>query len=56
VHRRALVNGETGLVFYDAGGRVVWVAALEIADGVVVAVRSILNPDKLGHVSSRLPS
>jgi RNA polymerase sigma-70 factor (ECF subfamily) len=49
VYRRALVNGEPGLVFYGPEGTV-WVAALEIADGVVVAVRSILNPDKLGHV------
>jgi len=49
-HRRALVNGELGLVFYGPDGRPHWVAALEIADGVVVAVRSILNPDKLVHV------
>jgi RNA polymerase sigma-70 factor, ECF subfamily len=50
VHRPALVNGEPGLVFYDQNGNTVWVSALEIADGVVVAVRSILNPDKLEHV------
>jgi hypothetical protein len=29
------------------------VAALEIADGVVVAVRSVLNPDKLAHIPAR---
>ena len=51
VYRRAIVNGEPGLVFYGPEGTV-WVAALEIADGVVVAVRSILNPDKLGHVKA----
>ncbi len=51
-HRPALVNGDPGLVFHDAAGRAVWVAAFEIEDGVVVAVRSILNPDKLSHVSS----
>jgi RNA polymerase sigma-70 factor (ECF subfamily) len=50
VHRAALVNGDPGLVFEDAGGRVLWVAAFEIADGLVVAVRSILNPDKLAHI------
>jgi RNA polymerase sigma-70 factor, ECF subfamily len=49
-HRRALVNGEPGVVFYDADGRTVWVSALEIADGVVVAIRSVLNPDKLEHL------
>ena len=52
-HRRALVNGEPGLVFSDADGRARWVGALEIADGAVVAVRSILNPDKLAHVPTQ---
>ncbi len=52
-HRRALVNGQPGLVFSDPDGRARWVAGLEIADGVVVAVRSILNPDKLGHVAAQ---
>ena len=52
-HRTARVNGELGLVFYDQAGRALWVAALEIAEGVVVAVRSVLNPDKLAHVGSR---
>jgi RNA polymerase sigma-70 factor, ECF subfamily len=49
VHRPALVNGEPGLIFYD-GDHVHWVASLEIADGVVVAIRSVLNPDKLAHL------
>jgi RNA polymerase sigma-70 factor (ECF subfamily) len=53
VHRPALVNGEPGLVFYGPDGRAHWVAALEIAEGVVVAVRSVLNPDKLAHVPAR---
>jgi RNA polymerase sigma-70 factor, ECF subfamily len=51
VHRPALVNGEPGLIFYE-GDRVHWVAAFEIADGVVVAIRSGLNPDKLAHLRS----
>jgi RNA polymerase sigma-70 factor, ECF subfamily len=50
-HRPALVNGDPGVVFSDRDGRTVWVSALEIADGVVVAVRSILNPDKLEHLA-----
>jgi RNA polymerase sigma-70 factor (ECF subfamily) len=49
VHRPALVNGEPGLIFY-VGDQVHWVASLEIADGVVVAIRSVLNPDKLAHL------
>ena len=53
VHRPAVVNGDPGIVFYDAEGRAIWVAALDIAEGVVVAVRSVLNPDKLTHVPGR---
>jgi RNA polymerase sigma-70 factor, ECF subfamily len=49
-HRPARVNGERGLVFYDVDGHALWVAALEVAEGVVVAVRSVLNPDKLAHI------
>src|SRR5262249_11781099 len=49
-HRPAFVNGEPGLVFYGLDGRPVWVAAVQIADGLVVAIRSILNPDKLAHL------
>ena len=50
VHHAALVNGDPGLVFRSADGRAVWVASIEVYDGVVVAVRSVLNPDKLGHL------
>ncbi len=49
-HRAALVNGEPGIVFSDADGRIVWVSALEISGGVVIALRSVLNPDKHGHL------
>jgi RNA polymerase sigma-70 factor (ECF subfamily) len=49
-YRAADVNGEPGLVFYRPDGKALWVAELEIADGVVVAVRSVLNPDKLAHL------
>jgi RNA polymerase sigma-70 factor (TIGR02957 family) len=46
----ALVNGQPGAVAYDAQGRVVSVFALDIADGLVQAVRSVVNPDKLQHL------
>ncbi len=46
----ALVNGQPGVVAYDAEGRVVGVFALDIADGLVQAVRSVVNPDKLQHL------
>jgi RNA polymerase sigma-70 factor (TIGR02957 family) len=46
----AVVNGQPGAVAYDAEGRVVSVFALDIADGLVQAVRSVVNPDKLQHL------
>jgi RNA polymerase sigma-70 factor (ECF subfamily) len=44
------VNGQPGAVIYDTEGRVVSVFALDIADGRVQAVRSVVNPDKLRHL------
>ncbi|HLK00203.1 MAG TPA: RNA polymerase sigma-70 factor [Streptosporangiaceae bacterium] len=46
----AWVNGQPGTVWYDAQGRVAAVLALDIADGAVQAVRSVVNPDKLAHL------
>jgi RNA polymerase sigma-70 factor (ECF subfamily) len=46
----AWVNGQPGAVGYDAAGRVVVVMALDIADGRVQAIRSVVNPDKLRHI------
>jgi RNA polymerase sigma-70 factor (TIGR02957 family) len=46
----AWVNGQPGAVSRDAEGRVVSVFALDIADGAVQAVRSVVNPDKLRHL------
>ena len=48
--RLAWVNGQPGAVAYDAEGRVISVFALDIADGAVQAIRSVVNPDKLGHL------
>jgi RNA polymerase sigma factor (sigma-70 family) len=58
--RLAWVNGQPGAVLYDAEGRVISVVALDIADGVVQAIHSVVNPDKLGHLGpvsdvARLP-
>ncbi len=44
------VNGQPGAVFYDADGRVVSVLVLDIADGAVQVIRSVVNPDKLHHL------
>ena len=46
----AEVNGQPGAVFVDAGGRLVNVLSLDIADGAVQMVRSVINPDKLRHL------
>lgn len=51
-HRRDTINGEPGVVFYDSDGRVAGVEVLEVADGVVVAIRTVANPDKLTHLPS----
>jgi RNA polymerase sigma factor (sigma-70 family) len=48
--RPAWINGQPGAVTYDAEGLVVSVLALEIADGQVVALQGVVNPDKLGHL------
>jgi RNA polymerase sigma-70 factor (TIGR02957 family) len=48
--RLAWVNGQPGAVFYDAAGRVASVLELDLADGMVQAIRAVVNPDKLGHV------
>jgi len=46
----AWVNGQPGAVTRDGDGRVINVFALDIADGVVQAIRSVVNPDKLHHL------
>jgi RNA polymerase sigma-70 factor (ECF subfamily) len=44
------VNGQPGAIVRTADGQIVNVLALDIADGRVVAVRSVINPDKLRHL------
>jgi len=58
--RLAWVNGQPGAVGYDSAGRVFTVFQLEVADGMVQAIRAVVNPDKLGHLGpvsdvARLP-
>jgi RNA polymerase sigma-70 factor (ECF subfamily) len=47
---RVDVNGQPGAVVRDPDGRLINVYALDIAGGHVQAVRSVINPDKLGHL------
>jgi RNA polymerase sigma factor (sigma-70 family) len=56
----ASVNGQPGAVTYDAERRVINVFVLDVAGGVVQTIRSVVNPDKLGHIgpvsdAARLP-
>jgi RNA polymerase sigma-70 factor (TIGR02957 family) len=44
------VNGTPGALLLDGEARLVGVWALEIAGGEIVALNSIVNPDKLGHL------
>ena len=58
--RLAWVNSQPGAVLYDADGRVVSVLELDVADGLVQGILSVVNPDKLGHLGpvsdmARLP-
>jgi RNA polymerase sigma-70 factor (ECF subfamily) len=51
-YRPGTVNGAPGIVYHRPDGSVAAVQELEIADGVVVAIRTVLNPDKLAHLAS----
>ena len=44
------VNGQPGAIIRDRDGRVVTAWTLDIADGRIRTIRSIVNPDKLGHL------
>jgi RNA polymerase sigma-70 factor (ECF subfamily) len=45
-----LVNGQPGYVARGPDGRLVNVLSIDVADGVVQRIHSMLNPDKLGHL------
>jgi RNA polymerase sigma-70 factor, ECF subfamily len=44
------VNGQPGAIFRDRDGKVLTTLALDILDGQIQAIRSVANPDKLGHL------
>lgn len=44
------VNGGPGALFRDGQQRVVGVWALDIAGGEITTIRSVVNPEKLGHL------
>jgi RNA polymerase sigma-70 factor (ECF subfamily) len=48
--RQTEINGQPGAMFLDPGGNLTNVFVLDIADGRVRTVRSVINPEKLRHL------
>jgi RNA polymerase sigma-70 factor (ECF subfamily) len=48
--RREEVNGQPGALFFDREGRLISVMILDVAEGQIQGVSSIVNPDKLRHL------
>jgi RNA polymerase sigma-70 factor, ECF subfamily len=48
---RVLVNGQPGQVLRRADGTVTTVIAIDVVDGRIAALRSVRNPEKLGHLT-----
>ena len=48
--RPALVNGQPGATVVDAEDKIVGVVALDVADGAVARIWSVVNPHKLRHL------
>ncbi|HET9947811.1 MAG TPA: RNA polymerase sigma factor SigJ [Longimicrobiales bacterium] len=51
---RTRVNGQPGALIRSAEGALVGVWSIDLAEGRVAAIRSIVNPDKLRHLGSTL--
>jgi len=50
VVERHQVNGQPGAIFRDRDGKVLNTWTLDILDGQIQAIRTVLNPDKLAHM------
>jgi RNA polymerase sigma-70 factor (TIGR02957 family) len=48
--RREEVNGQPGALAFDREGRLIGVTVLDIAEGQIQGVSTIVNPDKLRHL------
>jgi RNA polymerase sigma-70 factor (ECF subfamily) len=44
------VNGQPGAIFRDRNDKVVGTLTLDVLGGRIQTIRSVVNPDKLGHV------
>ncbi|MFG1670936.1 RNA polymerase sigma-70 factor [Streptomyces sp. Y7] len=47
---RREINGQEGAVYRDRDGRVLQTLVLDVLDGRIQTIRTVLNPDKLGHM------
>jgi RNA polymerase sigma-70 factor (TIGR02957 family) len=47
---RTEINGQPGALTRDSEGKLINAIVLDIAGGEIVAIRSVVNPDKLGHL------
>lgn len=44
------LNGQPGAVFRDRDGALIGTMTLDVLDGRIQAIRSVVNPEKLGHL------
>jgi RNA polymerase sigma-70 factor, ECF subfamily len=44
------INGDPGVMFFDADGGLISLLSLEIVDGKAQTVRGFVNPDKIAHL------
>ncbi|WP_053742009.1 RNA polymerase sigma-70 factor [Streptomyces sp. NRRL WC-3618] len=44
------INAQPGAIFRDRDGKVLHILALDVLDGQIRTIRSVINPDKLGHL------
>jgi RNA polymerase sigma-70 factor, ECF subfamily len=44
------MNGQPGAIFRDRDGKVLYTWTLDILDGQIQTIHSLINPDKLGHL------
>ena len=49
--RREEINGQPGALFFDREGGLISVMSLDVAEGQIQGVNSIVNPDKLRHLA-----
>ena len=48
--RAATINGQPGILSFDADGGLIAVISFDLLDGQVQAIRAVANPDKLRHL------